>query len=127
VSIPQFAAKRSRPIESIYIGSVVDGLDNARFRSLLKAELERTGLRVTETRETADAELSGKVIGWSETGGVFHALLADRDGKRLWEASVPRAIRTHKISCEPRDTATALAQKLAKAVHSARLRSETGE
>ena len=121
-AVPQSAATHSRPVESVYIGTVVDGLDNGRFRILLKAELEKAGVLVAETSAQADAVLSGKVSGWSESNGVFKALLSGRDGKRVWEGSVPRPLRTHKTHCETRDTATALAQNLAKAVRSARIR-----
>jgi hypothetical protein len=126
-SVPHSAATRSRPVESIYIGSVDGGLDTGRFRELLKDALEAAGLHVTETSEAADAVLSGRVSPWGESNGMFKAFLSDRDGRILWGRSVPRPIRTHKTHCETRDTDTALAQNLAKAVRSAKIRSVSRE
>ena len=116
-----FAAAPSRPLNRIYIGAVVSGLDEDQFRVVLKDELVKAGFAVAETSDRADAVLSGKVSGWTEWAGDFEAVLVGRDGKHLWQGSVRRPIRTHKTHCEERDSATLLAQNLARAISRAKM------
>jgi len=123
--LPQPAAEQARP--AIYIGSVVGGVNNDRFRTLLRAELERSGLLVTDVRENSDAVLSGSASAWSESVASFSAVLAGRNGEQLWAGTVPRPLKLRKTHCDDRDTTTTLAQNLARAVRKVKIPVHTDE
>ena len=117
-ALPQFAAERQR-IQTLYIGPVVQGFDDNRFHRLLTLELERAGFVILDNREEAQAVVAGSMSVWAEAGGAFTATLTSSDGRRLWQGSVPNPKRFRTIRCDDRDTLTALAQNIAKAMRKA--------
>lgn len=84
---PVEAAPALASVRSVYLGSMGDGEQHDEMiRTLLRHELRRTGFVVTDSREEADAILTGKRTPMREgTQGVFKAVLDLHGQERVWE------------------------------------------